>query len=174
MSNGGTSNNVNIQFEFGQRFRRQVEKGSTDPLTGMIIQIDGDYIFGNAERDWWNSSYMSTTLLELLEATDDIKRGNSRVVEFANGPTHLVLEPQNKHSVSITGCLTMECIQNPENRTETEVSRTVLIEDWTTELLRAAKEFYKQVLSTNPSAGEKDELSTLHRAIDETIERHQN
>lgn len=171
MSNVDRTDDVKIQFEFGNRFRRQVEKGDTDPLIGMFILIGDDFVFGNSELHLPSRSYMTTTLLELLEAIDSMESGRSQVIEFANGPTHLVFEPHDNF-VTITGCLTRDCVDDPENRTEAEVSRTVLIEKWTDELIRAAEEFYEQVLNTNPSENVAAELSPLRRAIERTVENH--
>ncbi|WP_410764914.1 hypothetical protein [Haloferax sp. DFSO60] len=76
---------IHIQIRFTGRFRRQVvEKGDSNPLTAMAIEVEGNYVLGSAETG--AGDYMTGNLIGQFEALPSIIRDEKQVVEFYDGP----------------------------------------------------------------------------------------
>lgn len=168
MSETNKCGSVAFNPVYSTRFRRQVKKGKANPLTGVKIRADDEYILGS--EDTVSSTYLAGTFQEALEMIEDIEKGETGILEFADGPTYLVLEPSDEEHVTLTGCLTYESAHNPDRRRASERRVIVPKHAWINELLRATREFLQKAREVNPELRNSDRFEELNQTI-ETVDR---
>lgn len=166
MGSNNTTQGIRIQIRFGERFRSQVvEKGCSNPLTGMTIEVGGHYVLGSSETAI--GDYMTGNFLGLFEALPSVIRDEKQVVEFYNGPMWLVFEPVDGESMTISGCHTIGGVRNPSQRISEETSQVVDKQAWISELVRMTKEYVKKICDLNPSLVDQSDIQTLSKYVDQ-------
>lgn len=157
-------NDVSIELRYDSEFRKSVvERGRSDPLTGMKIRVGEMYVFG--DEDHVNSDYISTNLTVQLEAVEKILSDKRATIEFANGPMWLAFEPHDEETLEILECATFEGVQDSEQRLSGDRSALVSKTAWVSELIETAEEFYERVVDLNPSLEDDQILRRLRREI---------
>lgn len=161
---------VTIEIDYGSRFEeRVVDRDNPDPLVGMKIKVGDTYVLGDETHASKDS--MATNLTVQLESTEKILDGEKAVVEYMNGPTWLVFEPESEETIKITGCATIEGVRNPDDRLSIDESAVVKKHVWIKELIETAEEFYKKVVESNPGLEGDERLERLQSEITTAKER---
>lgn len=164
MSEKTTNSLLTFNPTYGPRFRRQVEKGKANPLTGVKIRAGDEYVLGS--QDSVSSTYLAGTLQEALETVYELEKGKTCILEFADGPTYLVLEPSDSEHLTLIGCLTYESAHNPDKRRSNGRRAIVPRHAWTDEILRATREFLQKALEVNAELRNSNRFEELGQTID--------
>lgn len=155
--------NVTIEIEDTKRFRKQVREGTPDPLTVMNVYVGGEQVKSG-------DSFMTLTVIELLDAVEGILAGEKQIVEYSGGPSYLVFEPRDDKNISVTGCGSIEAAENPAERLSVDTTVEVDEQSWIVELVRAAEEYYDRILELNPTLEDAKSVRCLRRRISDVEE----
>lgn len=149
---------VTIEIEDTERFQRQVRDGVANPLTVMNIYKGDEQVKGG-------DSFMTLTVIELLDAVEEILAGEKQIVEYSGGPSYLVFEPQDDKKILVTGCGSIEVAENPTERLSVDTTVEVDKQSWIVELVRTAEEYYDRIVELNPTLEDAESVQRLRRRI---------
>lgn len=154
---------VTIEIENTERFRKQVREGNADPLTVMNVIVRGEQVKGG-------DSFMTLTVIELLDAVEGMLASEKQIVEYSGGPSYLVFEPRDDKNILITGWGSIEVAENPVGRLSADTTVEVDKQSWVVELVRTAEEYYDRILELNPTLEDAESVQRLRRRISDVEE----
>lgn len=149
---------ISIEIENSERFRRQVEDGTNDPLTVLDIYVGDEHVKGG-------STYVTRTLVETLEAVEGIIDNEKQIIEYSGGPSYLVFEPRDDKTMWVTGCGSIEAAKNPDERLSIDTTVEVDKYSWVVELVRTAEEYYVCIHDLNPTLDGTESIRRLQNRI---------
>ena len=164
-------NDFRIFIEYGKGFYEFITDGKM-PGNRAKVKFEDEFLVGG-EDYYTESPIMGITLVEALQAVEEINDGNEAALDFPDGGgTILVIEPKDEQTVTLTTVYSDEAVTNPDERIfdPTPVSKDAVI----SEIIRVAKEWRDEALTTNSDIDQVDWFQKLEVAIEEAESTYQN
>ncbi|WP_143117677.1 hypothetical protein [Halomicrobium zhouii] len=165
MTGSSPSKSASISFHIDREYQRLVEKNqSPDTWLGTSIRVGDTFVVGDEKSGPKGSG--CGVVLQLLESVRSILEGERYIVEFENGPSWVVIEPQANGSVQITRSVTWEGTTNPDKRLEIDTSRIVTAQAWIQAVRKSAQQFHEAIIDEFPELADSDEMEQVRTEID--------
>ncbi|MFC7079160.1 hypothetical protein [Halorussus caseinilyticus] len=141
------------------------------PDARIKVRINDEYLLGD-EDHYVESIMIGLTLVDLLEAAENVVSGTRGSVELLDSGTYLVLEPEDQRRVTISKCFSPSAVSNPSERLfdPCMATRGAVI----SEIIRVAEEWRNDALEVNPDITATKWFKNLQESVDSLNDEFQD